>query len=236
MPGAPGNPPKPLACGLRRYHSCAPTRTKISATRSLRSHRWCSNSCSRSTKSAPASPRSARCRRKASAVAKPTYSRIALSPTGPWVNRASSLACFLVRIDDSTSGTCWAIQPAAAYTGSCRSRARSSFRRDHTTSHTIRQNTGTMNRKYTPMKPSGPSTEEPFQVPCMNIAQTQPPIGAITFAQRLRDIAATPKPTPVIEVNSGCANGDITSRRMKVTTVWAKPAPSLPPSSTERPM
>ena len=85
------------------------------------------------------------------------------------------------------------------------------------------------------MKPSPPSADEPFQDPCMNIATIQPQIGARIRSQRLLVIAAIPKPTPVIEVNSGCANGDITSRVMKVSTVIAMVSPSVRPSSTERP-
>ena len=108
----------------------------------------------------------------------------------------------------------------------------SSLDRDHIASQASSPNTGAMNAAYTSRKPPVPSAEEPFHMPCSVMAVSQPPSGA---SQRRacpgRLIAATPKPTPVMQVNSGWANGDMMTRMKKVASV-TEPRPDAPSTSS----
>lgn len=59
----------------------------------------------------------------------------------------------------------------------------------------------------------------------MPIAHTRPPSGNTTRRSRLPGgaSAAAPNPMPVSTVNSGCANGDMTTRTKKVAAVVEPP-------------
>ena len=69
-----------------------------------------------------------------------------------------------------------------------------------------------------------------FQTLWSTIAPISPSVGATKRTQRLAERLAIPKPMPVIAVNSGCANGDSSPRRTKMTI-----APSSPSSYAPRP-
>lgn len=173
---------------------------------SRRRHSSCSNSRSRTTKSAFARPRRPRCRRKASEVAYASYcatARAAGRP--PNCRRAYSRATRRARIEPSTYGSVGASQPATAYAGSSSRTVFSSRCRVQTTSQVSSANAGTMNIAYTAKNPYSPNVDEPFQVACMPIASSSPDSGTSTrrMCWRSAESAETPKPMPVSTVKRG---------------------------------
>lgn len=108
----------------------------------LRSHRWWSSSCSRAWKSAPAAPRFARARRKASEVAKDTYSRTVRAASLPCAARAAERARPRPFMEPMAAGSGRLSQPAIAYSGSWVRIVFSSFERDQIASQTSRPNSG----------------------------------------------------------------------------------------------
>jgi hypothetical protein len=60
-----------------------------------------------------------------------------------------------------------------------------------------------------------------LNVPCRIIAMSSPAIGASHFTRRSPDRDARPRPTPVIDVNRGCAKPVNRIRTMKIRkTFW----------------
>ena len=77
---------------------------------------------------------------------------------------------------------------------------------------------------------------ELFQSACSTTASAYPTSTYSTRAAAERLTAASPQPMPVIDVNSGCANGERTPRRMS-TASTPPSCPTRPPDSANaRPM
>lgn len=103
------------------------------------------------------------------------------------------------------------------YIGRCRRISRTVCRRSRTTM-TIRPRMMQKSMPYATVRPLRPKAVEKFQAPCSSIAPHSPATGAATRAAP-RCSAAYATPSPVIEVNSGCPNGEITPRMMKTASM-----------------
>lgn len=125
------------------------------------------------------------------------------------------------RIEPSAYGSAGVSHPAMTYAGSSARTVPSSRCRVQITSQVSRPKDGTMNAAYTAKKPYSPNAAEPFHRACMPIASSSPASGSSARRRRCRPVesAAIPKPMPVSTVNSGWANGDITTRTKKVAAV-----------------